>query len=365
MRLVDEYRNPAAIEQLCAAIAAQATRPMKLMEVCGTHTMAIARNGIRDLLPPEVKLLSGPGCPVCVTAQGEIDAFLALGEDPKVILTSFGDMQRVPGSAGSLLDLKARGVNTRVVYSPMDALELAASTPDQEVVFFGVGFETTVPTVAAVLLEARRRGVTNFSVYSAHKLVPPALAALATDPALAVDGFLLPGHVSVILGTEPYRFLVEERHIPCVIAGFEATDILQAIHRLTAQIHEGQAALENQYPRAVQAGGNPTARALTAQVFETTDAVWRGLGLMPGSGLAIRPEFAAWDARRKFTGLDWERYANVPEPRACRCGDILKGIATPRQCPLFGKTCNPLHPVGPCMVSSEGSCAAYYRYQLK
>jgi hydrogenase expression/formation protein HypD len=243
MRLVDEFRNPGAVASLRAAIAERVTRPIKIMEVCGTHTMSIARFGIRELLPPEVSLISGPGCPVCVTSQGEIDAFLALGELPGVILTAFGDMQRVPGSGGSLERLKARGADARVIYSPMDALELAAASPEREVVFFGVGFETTVPTIAAALREARRRGIRNFSVLSAHKLIPPALALLATAPDLAVDGFLLPGHVSVILGSEPYRFLAEAHHISCVIAGFEATDILDAIRLLAEQIREGRAAV--------------------------------------------------------------------------------------------------------------------------
>ena len=245
MRLVDEFRAPAAVAGLREAIARAVTRPVKIMEVCGTHTMAIARAGIRDLLPPEVHLISGPGCPVCVTAQGEIDAFLALGELPGVILTCFGDMLRVPGSSGSLETLKARGGQARVVYSPMDAVELAVAQPDKEVVFFGVGFETTVPTVAAALLEARRRSVGNFSVLSAHKTIPAALAVLAAAPDLAVDGFLCPGHVSVILGTEPYRFLAEQHGVPCVIAGFEAADILDGIRLLVRQIGAGRPAGEN------------------------------------------------------------------------------------------------------------------------
>ncbi|NLC58642.1 MAG: hydrogenase formation protein HypD [Armatimonadetes bacterium] len=363
MRLVDEFRDAEAVAGLREAIARRLSRPAKIMEVCGTHTMAIARAGVRQLLPPTVSLISGPGCPVCVTAQGEIDAFLALGECPGVVLASFGDMLRVPGSTGSLETLKARGTETRVVYSPMDAVRLAAASPEKEVVFFGIGFETTVPTVAAALLEACRLGLRNFSVLSAHKRVPPALAALATDPELAVDGFLLPGHVSVILGLEPYRFLAEQHQIPCAIAGFEVTDILEGILHLVTQIADGRAALANQYPRVVRPEGNPTARALMERVFTPTDAVWRGIGPIAASGLALRPEFAPWDARQKFA-LDWDRFANVPEPPACRCGDILKGIASPHDCPLFGRGCTPARPIGPCMVSSEGTCAAYYRYQI-
>lgn len=365
MRLVDEFRSADAVAALQRAIAGRVARPVRIMEVCGTHTMAIARAGVRQLLPSAVSLISGPGCPVCVTSQGEIDAFLALGEQPGVVLTSFGDMLRVPGSGGSLEQMKAKGADTRIVYSPMDAVHLAEALPGKEVIFFGIGFETTVPTVAAALAEARRRNVHNFSVLSAHKLIPPALAALATDPELAVDGFLLPGHVSVILGLEPYRFLAQEHRIPCVIAGFEATDILEALLLLVTQLAEGRAELENQYQRAVRSEGNPVARALMESVFLPGDAVWRGLGCIPGSGLAIRPEYAAWDARRKFEDVDWERFASVPEPRACRCGHVLKGIASPHDCPLFGRACTPEHPVGPCMVSSEGTCAAYYRYQIR
>jgi len=282
-----------------------------------------------------------------------------------VILTCFGDMLRVPGSAGSLEQMRARGADARVVYSPMDAVSLATGNPGKEVVFFGVGFETTVPTVAAALKEARRREVPNFSVLSAHKTIPGALAALASSPDLAVDGFLLPGHVSVILGAEPYRFLAEEHRVPCAIAGFEVTDILDAILALVTQARDGRAAVENRYHRVVRDEGNPVARALVASVFEPADAVWRGIGTIPGTGLAIRREYARWDARARFTDLDWEGLAAVPDPKACRCGAILRGAASPRDCPLFGNACTPVNPVGPCMVSSEGTCAAYYRYQLE
>jgi len=364
MRMVDEFRAAGAVESLRAAIAAAVPRPIKLMEVCGTHTMAIARAGLRGLLPPVITLISGPGCPVCVTAQGEIDAFLALGERPNVVLTCFGDMMRVPGSAGSLEQIRARGTEARVVYSPMDALALAVEHPSKEVVFFGVGFETTTPTVAAALREAHRRGVPNFSVLAAHKTIPGALAALASASDLAVDGFLLPGHVSVILGETPYRFLAEEHGIACAIAGFEATDILDGVRALVEQIRDARPTVANRYHRVVRPDGNPTARALVDSVFVPADSIWRGIGLIPGTGLAIREEYAPWDARARFADLDWERFANVPEPRGCRCGEILKGALTPRDCPLFGRACTPARPVGPCMVSSEGTCAAYYRYQL-
>jgi hydrogenase expression/formation protein HypD len=282
-----------------------------------------------------------------------------------VVLASFGDMLRVPGSAGSMEVLRAQGVDARVVYSPMEALELAASLPHREVVFFGVGFETTAPASAAVLLEAQRRQIPNFSLFSAHKRIPPALALLASAPDLAVDGFLCPGHVSVVLGLDAYAFLAEEHHVPCVVAGFEATDILEGIRMLVAQIGEGRAAVENQYGRVVRREGNPKARRLMEEAFLPADAAWRGIGVIPESGLAIRPQLSPWDARKKFAAhLEWRRFEEVPEPKACRCGEVLKGVATPRQCGLFGDVCTPAHPVGPCMVSSEGTCAAYYRYGL-
>lgn len=348
--------------ELAAAFAARikhvARRPMRLMEVCGTHTVSIFRNGIRTLLPPEITLLSGPGCPVCVTAQQEIDAFIALAQIEGVTLTTFGDLMRVPGTLSTLRREKAVGRDVRMVYSVLDALNIAAGNPDRQVVFIGVGFETTAPTIAASIVMAEDRGIRNYSVFAAHKLVPPALAALMESGGAHIDGFMLPGHVSVIIGERAYLPFVEKYGRPCVIAGFEAEDILHAIFRLARQIENGRARLENAYKRVVSPEGNPRALALMRRVFEPVEAPWRGIGMIAASGLKIRKEFSRFDARQVFA-LD------VPEsrePPGCACGDVLMGRKTPPQCPLYRRTCTPTHPVGPCMVSSEGSCAAFYCY---
>jgi hydrogenase expression/formation protein HypD len=353
-----EYRDPKIAQALVERIRRISRRPIRLMEVCGTHTMAIFRHGIRVLLPGTIRLLSGPGCPVCVTSQQDIDIFVAYAQRPGTIVATFGDLLRVPGSTSSLQAEKAQGRDVRVVYSTMDALTIARQNPARPVVFLGVGFETTAPTVAASILTARQTGLANFHVVSAHKTVPPALAALMAAETVAIDGFLLPGHVSVILGTAAYRPFFEAHRIPCAIAGFEPADILDAVHRLVAQIESGHPELVNAYPRAVSEEGNPRAREVMAQVFAAADAEWRGIGPIPGSGLAIRPAFAAHDARQALP-------VEVPparEPAGCACGEILLGAKSPPECPLFRRACTPLHPVGPCMVSSEGTCAAYYRY---
>ena len=329
-----------------------------LMEVCGTHTMAIFRAGLRAVMPDKVVLLSGPGCPVCVTPGGYVDAAIEIAQRPGVILTTFGDMVKVPGSEGTLELAKARGAQVRVVYSPLDALKLAAEQPDSEVVFLGIGFETTTPLVATAVLDAQRQGLENFSVLSAHKLVPPALRALCAAGDLAIDALILPGHVTAIIGAEPYGFVANEFGVPGVIAGFEAADMLVAVHMLLAQLVEGRAAIEIQYRRCVQPEGNPAAVAQMERAFEPEDAVWRGLGLLPASGLAIRQELAGYDAAKRF-GV---AIAEVPEPPGCRCADVISGRALPIDCALFGKVCTPGHAVGPCMVSSEGSCAAHYKY---
>ncbi len=344
------------VEQIQQA-AADAGRP-RLMEVCGTHTMAIFRHGIRSLLPGGLALLSGPGCPVCVTDQQEIDAFIALSQLDDVIVATFGDLIRVPGTYTSLQKEMAEGADARVVYSAMDAVQLARQNKNKEVVFLGVGFETTTPTVAAAIVTARQLSLTNFTVFSAHKTVPPALAALMAQPEVKVDGFLLPGHVSVIIGTNGYRSFFAKHRLPCVVAGFEPNDILQAILMLLRQIGRGQPLLENGYPRAVSDEGNPKARVVMNQVFEPCDARWRGLGVIPGSGLAIRREFEEFDAVRRFRPAVVE----MAPPRGCACGEILIGAKTPLQCALFRTKCTPLTPVGPCMVSTEGTCAAFYRY---
>jgi len=352
------FRDPEVARRLTAAIAAAVTRPMKIMEVCGTHTVAIARHGLRELMPENVTLLSGPGCPVCVTANRDIDLAIELGRQPGVTITTFGDMIKVPGSYSSLAREKAEGRDIRIVYSPLDAVALAHSDPDLQVVFLGVGFETTAPTVAAAIKTAARMGLKNFSVLAIHKTVPLALEALVNDPEVAIDGFILPGHVSTIIGPEPYRFLAEKYGVPGAVTGFEPVDVLQGVLSLVKQIAEGRAEIDIAYSRGVSSNGNPTARALMAEIFEPSDSEWRGIGVIPGTGLAIREEFAEWDAARRFD-------VTPPEPKeivGCQCGEVLRGVTLPYQCRLFGKGCTPEHPIGPCMVSSEGSCAAYYRY---
>ena len=329
-----------------------------LMEVCGTHTVAIARNGTRALMPEGVRLASGPGCPGCVTSNHDIDKVIALARVPEVTITTFGDMTRVPGSTSSLLAEQAAGRSVQIVYSPLDALRIAQENPDREIVFVGVGFETTTPLVAIAIKRAKAMGLRNFSVYGAHKNMPGALEAIVNDPALKLDALILPGHVSTIIGAEPYRFLAEKYGIPGVITGFEPVDVLQGIAMIMRQLHEGRAEIEIAYARGVMPEGNPVALAAIDEVFETCTATWRGLGDIPGSGYRIRDEFAEFDAMRRFEP-DVEP---TVEHKGCRCGDVLRGVMAPNECPLFRTVCSPENPVGPCMVSSEGSCAAYYRY---
>jgi len=355
-----EYRDPVVSQKLIEKIKSSSRHPIRLMEVCGTHTMSISRNGLRQLLPPSITLLSGPGCPVCVTTQLEIDKFIYLAQLKNVIIGSFGDLIRVPGSEGALASARSEGADVRVVYSPMDCLQIADDNPAKEVVFLGVGFETTAPTIAAVILEAQRKRLKNFSVISAHKLVPPALIALLQNPRVSVNGFICPGHVSVIIGARAYLPIVEQYHFPCVIAGFEPVDILQAIAMLIEQIEQEEARVEIAYRRGVNFEGNATARTILYQVFEPIDADWRGLGNIPQSGLKIRAKFRDFDTETRFT-LD---VAPSPEPAGCICGEILCGIRMPPDCALFGKKCTPENPVGPCMVSSEGTCAAYFKYRM-
>jgi hydrogenase expression/formation protein HypD len=354
------FRDPGIAKGLIDAIAttAERTGPVKIMEVCGTHTVAIAKNGLRAVMPENVTLLSGPGCPVCVTANTDIDTAIEFAKQPDVIVTTFGDMMKVPGSYSSLSKEKGEGRDVRIVYSPLDALALAQREPGKQVVFVGVGFETTVPIIAAAILRAKEQGIENFSVFSAHKTVPLALEAIVNDPEVKIDALILPGHVSTIIGPEPYRFLAEKYHVPGVITGFEPVDVLQGVHMLLTQIAEKRAEIEIGYRRGVNDLGNPTAQALVEQVFEPIDAEWRGIGVIPGTGLGIRPEFATYDAAKRIP-------VTPPEPRAikgCQCGEVLRGVILPYQCKLFGKGCTPEHPIGPCMVSSEGSCAAYYRF---
>ncbi|MHB8809568.1 MAG: hydrogenase formation protein HypD [Desulfobulbaceae bacterium] len=356
--ITDGFRDPELAGRLSRQIHAAATRPLRLMEVCGTHTMAIFRHGIRALLPDTVELISGPGCPVCVTSAGDIDQIIELAGRPNVTLATFGDLLRVPGSSGTnLAEARAEGANVEIVYSPAEALKIAASS-ERTVVFPAIGFETTIPVIAATALEARQKGIGNFKLLVSHKVVPPALSVLLADPELAVDGLLCPGHVSAIIGEKAYEPLAARFHIPCVIAGFEPLDILSAVYLLVRQNQEGRAQVENCYGRVVSREGNPRARAMIDRVFAPCDAQWRGLGAIPGSGLTLLPEFNDLDARLAF-GLVPRA---VPEPRGCRCGEILTGKVKPPQCPLFNTRCTPTRPVGPCMVSSEGTCAAYSKY---
>jgi len=353
----DLFHDPQIARHLAERIARTSQQPVRFMEVCGTHTVSIFRSGIRSLLPPTISLLSGPGCPVCVTAQGEIDAFVALARQPDTIVATFGDLIRVPGSGSSLQREKAQGADVRIVYSTFDAVSLARENPDKRVVFLGVGFETTAPTVAAAILAADQQQVHNFSVISAHKTVPKALEALSAGE-INIDGFLLPGHVSVIIGLDAYGPFFDAHRVPCVVAGFEPSDLLQGIAMLVDQVASGRPALENAYPRAVSNDGNAKARQVMDEVFAAADADWRGIGTIEASGLAIRERYAAYDAEKIFD----IRITPAPEPNGCACGQILTGVKIPPQCPLYRTVCNPMAPVGPCMVSSEGTCAAYYRY---
>lgn len=354
----NDFKDPKLARGLIDSIQALAPEHATLMEVCGTHTVAIARNGIRSLMPEGCRLASGPGCPVCVTSNHDIDAVIALARVPEVILTTFGDMTRVPGSTSSLLKEQAAGRDVRIVYSPLDALNIAKENPERQVVFVGVGFETTTPLIAIAIKRARAMGLENFSVFAAHKNMPNAMDVLMRDPNLKVDALILPGHVSTIIGMEPWRFLAEKYGIPGVITGFEPLDVLEGIAMIMRQLHEGRAEIENAYTRGVMPQGNPVALAAIDEVFETCTATWRGLGPIEGSGYRIRDEFAQFDALRRFEPA----IEPTQEPKGCRCGDVLRGIMAPDECPLFRKVCTPENPVGPCMVSSEGSCAAYFRY---
>lgn len=334
-----------------------AGRAMTFMEVCGTHTMAIARYGLRALLPENIRMISGPGCPVCVTPQETVDHAVALSRIPDVVIATFGDMMKVPGSQSSLEQEHARGGEIRMVTSTLEALTLAGKEKEKRIIFLGVGFETTIPTVAASLVEARRRSLGNFFVLSGHKVMPPAMEALAAGKK-RVDGYLCPGHVSAIIGSRPYAFLAQKYRISCVISGFEPLDILQSIAMLVRQVSEGMFSVENQYSRAVKPEGNPAALALIEECFTPCDSVWRGIGSIPSSGLAIRDSFSQFDAAGQIPVV----LAPAQEPAGCICGSILQGISKPMECVHFGKSCTPDHPVGPCMVSSEGTCAAYFKY---
>ena len=358
MKYLTEYRDGSLASKMADHIKAISTKPARFMEICGTHTVAIFKHGIRDVLPDHIDLVSGPGCPVCVTATRDIDKAIKLARIPDVIVTTFGDMVRVPGSESSLKREKGRGADVRMVYSTMDALEVARKNPEKKVVFLGVGFETTAPTIAAAVVTAEAEGMENFSVLSSHKLLPPAMDALLSGGELDVSGFMCPGHVSTIIGTAAYEVVAAQYHTPCVVMGFEPLDILQGIYMLVRQIEAGEALVEIQYRRAVAPEGNLNALKTMDRVFEPCDAPWRGLGVIPKSGLAFRDTYRAFDAEGLF---DLE-VPDSPDPAGCKCGDILRGVKTPTDCKLFGSVCTPENPVGPCMVSSEGTCAAYYKY---
>ncbi len=361
MRFVDEYRDPVASQRVLAAIRelAATDRHYKFMEVCGGHTHTIYRHGIEHVLPSNVELVHGPGCPVCVIPMGRIDDAIAVAETPGVIFTSFGDMMRVPGGAGTLLEAKARGADVRFVYSPLDALQVAIDNPDRQVVFFAVGFETTAPSTAVTLLTARERRVMNFTVFSNHVTIVPPIKAILDSPDLRLDGFLGPGHVSTVVGNHPYRFVTKDYGKPLVTAGFEPLDILQAIAMLLTQLRDGRCEVENQYSRIVRDEGNPRALQFLAEVFELRPHFeWRGLGFIAQSALKLRDEFAPWDAELHYDVPG----VRVADPKACQCGEVLKGVIKPWECKVFGTACTPETPIGTCMVSSEGACAAYYNF---
>jgi hydrogenase expression/formation protein HypD len=327
------------------------------MEVCGTHTVAICRSGLRDLLPDSIRLVSGPGCPVCVSSQGYIDACVELSLREDVVVATYGDMLRVPGSARSLAEARAEGARVLMVYSALDAVEYALAHPEEKIVFAAVGFETTAPATALAVKSAAARCADNFSALFSHKRILPAMLALVAAEDLAVDGFICPGHVSVITGPEEYESVAATGR-PCVVAGFEGFDVAKAVRMILEQLARGEAAVENEYTRAVKPGGNPAAKALFAEVFEVSDEEWRGMGVIGESGFSPRGEYARFDAREAL-GVE---IAEVAEPAGCRCGEVVRGALEPEECALFGKGCTPAHPIGPCMVSREGSCAAHYKY---
>ena len=358
MRYISEFRNSNAAQAILARIARESRKPVQLMEFCGGHTVAIFKSGIRQLLPSHIKMLSGPGCPVCVTANIDIDKAIALAEQPGIIVTTFGDMLKVPGSRSSLQKARADGADVRTVYSTSDALKIAGENPAKSVVFLGIGFETTAPGIAVSVLQAEEQKLRNYFVLSQHKICPPAIKAILDSGEVRIDGLICPGHVSAVTGAKAWEFITRDYHIPCVVSGFEALDILQCVEMLVNQVESGKSELEIAYTRGVNFDGNKNAQAVMNKVFEVCPADWRGMGIVPASGLKLRSEYGRFDAERKFDII-------VPparEPQGCLCGAVLRGVKTPLDCALFRKVCTPESPVGPCMVSSEGSCAAYYLY---
>src|SRR5579862_2459152 len=362
MRFVDEFREPELIAKTAAEIRrlAGSKRHYRFMEVCGGHTHSIYRFGLKDLLPPNIELVHGPGCPVCVLPMGRIDDGLSIAERPEVIFTAFGDMMRVPGTRGSPLEFKARGMDVRIVYSPSDALKLARANPNRHVMFCAIGFETTAPSTAITLKRAKEERIRNFSIFCNHVTIIPAIRAILDSPDMRIDAFIGPGHVSTVIGCRPYGWIAGNEKKPIVVTGFEPLDILQSIVMLLRQLNDGEQKVENQYMRAVPWEGNRATLKAMAEVFELRPYFeWRGLGFISQSALRIRDEYSEWDAERRFS----VPCIRVTDPKAAQCGEVLKGVLRPAQCKLFGKECTPEHPVGALMVSSEGSCAAYFNYE--
>lgn len=360
MKYIDEFRSQKLIEQVAQRIKGIAPAyPVNLMEVCGTHTQGFFRFGLKELIPGNIHLLSGPGCPVCVSSQGYMDESIALSRKQEVIITTFGDMLRVPGNKSSLEKERSEGADVRVVYSTLDALRVAEENPDRRIVFLGVGFETTSPTVAIAIKEAKRKGIKNFSVLVSHKLIIPAMEVIAQDPRLNIQGFLCPGHVSTIIGSRPYEIIAKKYQIPCVIAGFEPLDILEGIYLLLRQIVKKKSQVEIQYKRVVKPQGNLKAKQILAEVFTVCDSHWRGMGIIPQSGLKIKTRYEQLDAKKVFK----LKTIDTPEPKGCICGLVLKGVKKPDDCRKFATICTPENPLGPCMVAGEGTCSTYYKYQ--
>ncbi|MBU6391832.1 MAG: hydrogenase formation protein HypD [Planctomycetota bacterium] len=380
MKYIDEFRQKNAAQAILKKIHEISKKKCNIMEICGTHTHAISKYGIRNALPPNICLISGPGCPVCVTSAGDVNRVIEFSKREKdVILATFGDMMRVPGTESSLQEQKAAGRDIRVVYSPLGAIDIAMAKPEKEVILFAVGFETTVPTVAATVLMAKDKGIKNFSVFALHKLTPPAMKALLDLGELNLHGFICPGHVTTIIGANAYRFIAEDYHAPCVVAGFEPLDAIHGLYMLVKQLEEGRNDIEIQYKRVVTWNGNVKAQKIIEQVFEICDSSWRGIGTIPMSGLRLKEEFADFNAEKRF-GIKSETFEKPLDmildlrldngdlkseiQTGCACGEVLRGLLIPNQCPLFGKVCSPETPVGPCMVSFEGTCAAYYKYEF-
>ena len=358
MKYLDEYRDADIVKKYLEKIHQVVTRPWSIMEICGGQTHSLVKNGIVDLLPDQITMVHGPGCPVCVTPVGLIDQSIHIAETTDCILCSFGDMLRVPGTNKSLLKSKAEGADVRIVYSPLDAVTIARKEKDKNVVFFAVGFETTAPANALSVLQAKQMGLNNYFILSSHVLVPPAMEALMQDDETNIDGFLAAGHVCAVMGTTEYLPIVEKYHIPIVVTGFEPVDLIQGLWSCILQLERGEANLENQYTRVVAENGNENAKQLISQIFEVTDRAWRGIGVLPNSGLGLNKEFQQFDASLKFQ----HNVKILPIQNGCIAGDILKGLKKPMQCPEFGKSCTPENPLGAPMVSSEGACAAYYNY---